>query len=80
MADTPKPESTLRREADYAATQTLKESHLDEFNVLKKQEMKARGIDWQPKPTDKEKKAAELAAILAEYPDLAQSVTTPAVE
>lgn len=75
MAEAEKSEAVKRREADYAATQSLKESHLQEFNALKQREMQARGIDWKPKPTEKEKKAEQLRAILAEFPDLAASVT-----
>lgn len=70
MAETAeqKSESTLRREADYVATQTLKESHLAEFNALKQKEMAARGIKWQPKPTEEEKAMQQVQDLLAKFP------------
>lgn len=74
MAEAEKTESVLRREADYAATQKLKASHVDEFNEFKIAEMKARGIDWKPKPTEKEKAAEQLRLILAQHPELASEV------
>jgi hypothetical protein len=75
MAEATKPESTLRREADYAATQALKESHLAEFNALKVREMDARGIKWTPKPTEKEKAAEQFQKLLSENPDFASLVS-----
>jgi hypothetical protein len=36
--------------------------------------MKARGIDWKPKPTAEEKAEQQLAALLAEHPGLAAKV------
>lgn len=60
-------ESKARREADYAATQKLKEAHLDEFNKIKTAEMAARNIDWKPKPTEREKAAAQVAELVAKY-------------
>jgi hypothetical protein len=67
MAEENKSDSQARREADYSATQKLKEAHLAEFNDLKVKEMKARGIDWKPKPTEREKAAAQVAELVAKY-------------
>jgi len=80
MAETTTPteqksKDTLQREAYSAATKRVRESHRDEFNTFMVEEMKARGLDWAPKPTAEEKAEAELQRILAEHPGLAAKVT-----
>lgn len=74
MAEADKTEAQVRREADYAATARLKEAHLPEFNELKSREMRARGIEWSPKPTDEEKAAAAVQELLAKHPGLRDTI------
>lgn len=62
-------ESRLRA-AYSAATQALREQHREDFNRLYAAEAKQRGVDWKPKPTARERAEAQLAALLAEHPDL----------
>lgn len=58
------------RESYTAASQRLREAHLTEFNLYRQEEAKARGVEWTPRPTADEKAQAELERLLAEHPDL----------
>lgn len=69
MADE-KTKDTLLRESYSAAEKRLRENHSDEFNQLRAEEAKARGLDWKPRKTDKEKAQEQVNALLTQYPDL----------
>jgi hypothetical protein len=58
------------RQSYSAATTRLREAHLDEFNALRQEEAKNRGVDWTPPPTEEQKAAAELEAIFERHPHL----------
>lgn len=57
-----------------AATARLREAHQDEFNSLLVEEAKSRGIDWQPRKTAEQRAAEQLAALLEQYPHLADTL------
>lgn len=59
------------REAYGAATKQLRENHLAEFNTLRQKAAANLGIEWEPKPTKREKAEQDLLALLDENPDLA---------
>jgi hypothetical protein len=71
MTDTPteggKP---TMRTANVAATQRLREAHLDEYRQYQVEEAAKLGIDFTPQPTEQEKAEAKLVALLQENPDL----------
>lgn len=56
------------------ADQRLKAAHLEEWNGYMTEETKARGEKWAPKPTEAERAAAELEALLRAHPELADKV------
>lgn len=66
--------ATLQRKAYGAATKALREAHREEFNVLMAKEAKTLGVEWKPKPTDEEKAADQLAALLAAHPNLREQM------
>lgn len=68
------------RKAYSEATKRLREAHLDEFNALRKDEAQKLGIAWEPKPTKDQKAEAELKALLAENPALAERLTQQVLE
>lgn len=69
--------NSLHRQAYGAATRRLRESHRAEFNALMQEEAKELGLDWKPKPTDAEKAAAQVAALLAAHPELREQMGLP---
>jgi hypothetical protein len=69
--------SSLHRQAYGAATRRLREAHRAEFNALMQEEAKGLGLDWKPKPTDAEKAAAQVAALLAAHPELREQMGLP---
>jgi hypothetical protein len=84
MADT-KPTRSQNLSAAYgAASNRLKEAHLDEWNGYMREETVKRGEKWSPKPTAEEKAEAELQALLKAHPHLAEKVavqpTVPAAK
>lgn len=60
--------------ASAAASATIKERYIDEWNVEMEKEAKALGQDWKPRLTPEQRAEADLAKILAEHPDLAAKV------
>jgi hypothetical protein len=62
------------RKAYGAASKRLREAHRAEFNQFMAEESKALGYEWKPKPTDEEKAAEQLAALLAAHPSLREQV------
>lgn len=75
MTDSDK--SSGLRKAYGAATKRLREAHRDEFNQFMQAEAKTLGIEWSPKPTDEQKAATQLAALLADYPGLREQMGLP---
>ncbi len=69
-----KSKDSLQREAYGAATKRIREDNRDTFNLYMQEEMKARGLDWTPKPTAEQKAEAQLQALLAEHPGLADNL------
>lgn len=62
------------RKAYGAAQKRLREAHRSEFNKFMAEESKALGFEWKPKPTDEEKAAEQLAALLAAHPSLREQM------
>lgn len=65
------------RKAYSAATARVRDAHREEFNAFMKEEAKALGVDWSPKPTDEEKAKATLDALLAQHPHLRSEMGLP---
>lgn len=70
--------ATLQRKAYGTAQTRLREAHREEFNQFMVEEAKALGLDWRPKPTDEQKAASQLAALLAAHPGLREQMGLPA--
>lgn len=70
-------ESAAKREAHSRATTRLRNEYRTRLNEITKEEMKARGIDWSPKPTEEEKAAAQVAELLAAHPSLRDQFASP---
>lgn len=70
-------ESAAKREAHSRATTRLRNEYRVRLNEITKEEMKARGIDWNPKPTEEEKAAAQVAELLAAHPSLRDQFASP---
>lgn len=62
--------ATNQRKAYGLAMKRLREAHREEFNTFMAEEAKTLGVDWKPRPTEAEKAAAELDALLAAHPEL----------
>lgn len=62
------------RAAYGAATKRLREENLDRFNELRAEESTRLGVDWKPRPTAEQKAEAELEALLATHPNLAEKL------
>lgn len=75
MTDAKRGNKELHREAYGKAMSRLRDAHPEEFNVLRTEEAKARGLDWKPKPSEKDKARETLARILADHPELAEAFT-----
>lgn len=70
-----KEEFRERRTKAYAAgAKRLREENLDKFRALVIEEGKKLGIDYVFQPTEKEKAAAKIAALVAEFPELANQL------
>lgn len=72
--------ATAQRKAYGLAQKRLREAHRDEFNAFMKEEAKALGVDWSPKPTEAEKAAAEMEALLTAHPELRERFAPQAEE
>lgn len=66
--------ATLQRQAYGKAQARLREAHRPEFNEYMAEEAKALGIDWSPKPTEEQKAAQQLHALLAAHPHLREAM------
>jgi hypothetical protein len=62
------------REAYTAADRRLREAHADEFNKFRAEEAAARNVEWKPKPSKAEKAKAEIERLLAENPELRETL------
>jgi hypothetical protein len=60
-----------KSEAFSAAGKRLRETNREQYVRFVAEEMKARGIEWAPKPTAAEKAAAEAKALLEAHPEIA---------
>jgi hypothetical protein len=77
----PKPsDADLRRQAYNAAEGILREKYRDEFLALVKEQAAKRGVTYEPRKTAKEKAADKMAALLAEFPDLAPDLSAKATD
>ena len=61
-----------RRTAYGRAQKALRERFAEEFTALYEQECETLGVPFQRRLTPREKAEAQMKALLAEYPDLAQ--------
>lgn len=52
------------------ATTRLRKENVAAWNAILKDEYAKVGIEWNPKPTEEEKAAAEVERLLAAHPDL----------
>lgn len=59
-------DNAARSAARSAALSALRKAHIAEYNDLLTQEMKARGVDWKPRPTPEEKARAEIRRLASE--------------
>lgn len=73
MTDTTERNKALNA-ASGAASKRLKEAHPDEWNSYMAEEAKARGQEWKPKASKKEKDEAEFKRLLAEHPEFADAL------
>ena len=69
-----------KRAAYSAATTRLRDEQREAFNVLLKEEMAKRGIEWSPKPDEKQKAEQQVADLFEKYPDLRVKFTEAAAE
>lgn len=70
MSQTQDTTTDPKRAAYSAATTRLRNDHREEFNRLVKEEMAARDIEWEPRPTEEDKASTQIEALLEKYPDL----------
>lgn len=75
MAEEATPKDPMRT-AYSNATSRLREKYRGEFNQFMKEETKALGIEWKPRPSAREKAAQTLDALLAEHPDLIDEIAS----
>lgn len=75
-----KTKKDLHREAYGAAMSRLRKAYPDEFNVLRMEEAKKRGLEWKPKPSEKEKARQQLALLLRDYPELVSEFGQPSAD
>lgn len=61
-------------EARTAAQRQIRENHIDEFNEILAKEAKARGVEWQPRKTEEQKAADQIAALLEQHPGLKDQI------
>lgn len=69
-----------RSAARSAAASRLREAHRDEYDGYLVEEMRERGVDWQPQPTPEEKAKADLEKIYEQYPHLREPVPADDIE
>lgn len=70
MADTAPTEENLRRQAYSAATTRFRNENRPAFDKILAEEMRERGIDWSPKPTEAERARAQVLDIFAAHPEI----------
>lgn len=71
-----KSRSALLNDSYGAAMKRLRDNHLEEFNTLRVEEAKARGIEWVPPKTEAQKAREQVQALLTAHPELASEFLT----
>jgi hypothetical protein len=74
MAEPAPTEETLRRQAYSAATTRFRNENRPAFDKILAEEMKKRGIDWSPKPTETERARAQVEEIFAAHPEIREEL------
>jgi hypothetical protein len=64
--------ANAKKNAYSAATTQLRQAHQDEFNNLMRAECADRGVEWSPRPTERDRAREQVAQLLATFPDLAE--------
>lgn len=68
-----------RSAARSAAATRLRENHREEHDQILVEEMKERGVDWQPRPSKEQKAKAEIERLSREFNiDLAEIASVDA--
>lgn len=62
------------RESYTETTKWLRQRHSEEFNKQRQAWLLGKGVEWTPPPTAEQKAEAELDALLAAHPELAEKV------
>jgi hypothetical protein len=75
IADEAESRAEAKRKAYSAATTRFRKENPSEWNRVLKDEYAKVGIEWNPKPTEEERAAAEIERLLAEHPDLRTKFT-----
>jgi transcription initiation factor TFIID subunit TAF12 len=63
-------ETDPKRAAYSAATTRLRDQHRDDFNILLREEMARRNVEWAPRPTDQQKAERQVNDLFEKYPEL----------
>jgi hypothetical protein len=74
MAETAPTEETLRRQAYSAATTRFRNENRPAFDKILAEEMKERGINWTPKPTEQERALRQVEDIFAAHPEIREQL------
>jgi len=64
----------VMQKARSTAMSRLRAAHSDEFNALVKEEAAKLGVEWNPRPSKKDRAKKKMAELLAEYPELAEEI------
>ena len=59
------------------ASQTLRETHRDEFNKLYQEAAEALGVEWSPRLSPLERASQQMDTLLDEFPELRERLTQP---
>lgn len=59
-----------------SASQELRDRHRDEFNTLYSEHARELGEEWHPRLTPEQRASEEFDALLAEFPHLADRLST----
>jgi hypothetical protein len=64
----------VMQKARSTAMSQLRANHTDEFNQLVKEAAAKLGVEWNPRPSKKDRAKKKMAELLAEYPELADEI------
>lgn len=64
------------RKAYGQATNTLRDTHRDEFNKLYSEAAAALGVEWSPRPTEEQRAEQQFEELLNQYPHLRERANT----